>query len=276
MAYTLIRQYDPPAVDVFRSLKGKSGHFEKGLFIAEGEKVARKLLESSLHIPVAYMTEEHFINLQFLFEQRMDRTDVYLATKREMEDIIGYHLHQGIMLACRIPENRPLLTAVQEWKSPWMAVALDGIADAENMGTIIRNAAAFGAKAVIVDGQSCNPWLRRSVRVSMGTIVDVEIIFVEHLAAALTSIRNMHPIRLIGAALTENAINVADLYGTGNNIVVFGSEGLGLSKEVMVACDVLARIPMAPGADSLNVAVACGVFLYALAGPALRAEGKGT
>jgi tRNA G18 (ribose-2'-O)-methylase SpoU len=275
MAYDLIQKYTSADVEDFRSLKGKSGHLEKGLFIAEGEKVVRKVLESSLDIPLAYMTEEHFELLKILFEQRVGRTNVYLATKREMEDIIGYHLHQGVMLACCIPENRLLLTAVQGWKSPWIAVALDGIADAENMGTIIRNAAAFGAKAVIVDNRSCNPYLRRSVRVSMGTIVDVEIIRVPDLAFALGEMGRIRRMCVLGATLDEKSIDLSSVVSAPNVVCVLGSEGQGLSEEVMDACDVLACIPMAPGVDSLNVAVASGVFLYALGDARLLKE-KGT
>jgi tRNA G18 (ribose-2'-O)-methylase SpoU len=264
MAYTLIQKYDPSAVDVFRSLKGKAGPFEKGLFIAESEKIVKKVLESSIEVRSAYLTEEHFENLQPLFVARDGSTDVFLASKEEMEKIVGYPLHQGIMLACRIPENRPLLTGAQKWKSPWMAVALDAIADAENMGAIIRNAAAFGASAVIVDEQSCNPWLRRSVRVSMGTIVDIEIIRVPDLAESLRALKDARNVCIVGAALRKDSLDLSELSPSGNTVIVFGSEGWGLRESVAKECDILARIPMAPGIDSLNVAIASGIFMHHL------------
>ena len=262
MAYTLIQKYDLAAVDVFRSLRGKGGLFERGLFIAESEKIVKKVLESSIMIASAYMTEEHFENLRPLFNDRADATNVFLASKEEIEKVVGYPLHQGIMLACRIPENRPLITAVQKWQSPWMAIALDTIADAENMGAIIRNAAAFGASAVIVDEQSCNPWLRRSVRVSMGTIVDMEIIRVPDLAESLRELKASQNVRIIGAALREDSLDLPEVSPSGNTIIVFGSEGWGLRESVVQECDVLARIPMAPGVDSLNVAIASGIFMH--------------
>jgi tRNA G18 (ribose-2'-O)-methylase SpoU len=262
MAYMLIQKYDPAAVDVFRSLRGKGGLFEKGLFIAESEKIVRKVLESSIEIASAYLTEEHFKNLQSLFNERADATNVFLASKEEMEQVVGYPLHQGIMLACRIPENRPLMTAAQAWRSPWMAVALDTIADAENMGAIIRNAAAFGASAVIVDEQSCNPWLRRSVRVSMGTIVDMEIILVDDLTESLRALKTTRNVRIIGAALREDSYDLSKISPSGNTILVFGSEGWGLHESVVQKCDILAKIPMASRVDSLNVAIASGIFMH--------------
>jgi tRNA G18 (ribose-2'-O)-methylase SpoU len=264
MAYTLLRQFDPSAVDVFRSLRGNASHFAKKLFIAESEKIVKKVLESSITIASAYMTEEHFENLRPLFHERADATNVFLASKEEMEQIVGYPLHQGVMLACRIPENRPLLTAAQAWQHPWTAIALDTIADAENMGAIIRNAAAFGASAVIVDDQSCNPWLRRSVRVSMGTIMDMEIILVDDLAESLRMLKISQNVRIIGAALREDSHNLSEISPSGRTVIVFGSEGWGLRKSVTEACDMLAKIPMAPGVDSLNVAIASGIFMHQL------------
>jgi tRNA G18 (ribose-2'-O)-methylase SpoU len=264
MAYTLISSFHASAVEDFRSLRGNSGHLEKGLFIAESEKIVCKVLESSIEVPLAYMTEEHFENLQSHFDNRTDATNVFLAPKAEMEAIVGYSLHQGLMLACRIPDNPELLTAMHEWKSPWMAVALDTIADAENMGAIIRNAAAFGASAVIVDKQSCNPWLRRSVRVSMGTIIDVEIIWVDDLAESLRALKTTRNVRIIGAALREDSLDLSKINPSANTIIVFGSEGWGLRESVVKECDILARIPMAPGIDSLNVAIASGIFMHNL------------
>jgi tRNA G18 (ribose-2'-O)-methylase SpoU len=262
MAYTLIQKYDPSAVDDFRSLRGKGGLFEKGFFIAESEKIVRKVLESTIEIHSAYITKEHFENLRPLFDTRSDSTNVFLASKEEMEKVVGYPLHQGLMLACRIPDNPELLTAMQEWKSPWMAIALDTIADAENMGAIIRNAAAFGARAVIVDEQSCNPWLRRSVRVSMGTIVDVAIILVGDLAESLRALKASPNVRIIGAALREDSSDLSEVNPSGNTILVFGSEGWGLRESVVQQCDMLAKIPMTPGIDSLNVAIASGIFMH--------------
>jgi len=264
--YSLHEKYDPSAVNDFRSLKGKQGHIERGLFIAEGLKIARKMLESSVEVVSAYLTPEYFEEFKSLFENRTYRTNatnIYIASKQEMETVVGYHLHNGIMLACRIPKSRMIEAAAKEWQSPFVVVALDSIADAENMGAIIRNAAAFGAKAVIVDDQSCNPYLRRSVRVSMGTIVDVEIIQVTELPTAIGRIRPIGPITVIGAALSPDSTELSKLPPSDATILVFGSEGWGLREEVAAVCDQLAAIPMARGVDSLNVTIANGIFLYA-------------
>jgi tRNA G18 (ribose-2'-O)-methylase SpoU len=262
MPYRLIVSYDPEAIDDFRSLKGKGGPLTKGLFIAESERIAHKILASPFEVPKAFMTPEQLDSLRALLERRSDHTDIFVAPKSEMEQIIGYHLHQGVMLAVRIPANRALVEVASHWPEPFLAVALDGITDAENMGAIIRTAAAFGAQAIIVDDQSCNPYLRRSVRVSMGKIVDIEIARVPDLAGALSQVRSERPCRIIGAALTNESLSLDEVERQGSVILVFGSEGWGLRREVMDACDQLVRIPMNANVDSLNVAIASGIFLH--------------
>lgn len=261
MAVRIHTDFAETEVEDFRSLKGNPGPLNKGLFIAEGPKIARKVLESSIEVPSAFMTESHFKELNAHFERLADEMNVFIAKKEEMERVVGYHLHQGIMLAAKIPANRNLSQSISEWNSPWTAVALDGIADAENMGAIIRNAAAFGARAIIVDDQSCNPYLRRSVRVSMGTIVDLDIISVPDLPNALKEMKSFG-VHIVGAVLGANAVPLQTVKRSERTVLVFGSEGWGLRSETKVACDTLTEIPISEKVDSLNVAVACGIFLY--------------
>jgi tRNA G18 (ribose-2'-O)-methylase SpoU len=262
MSAKCIEGYSPDALDVFRSLKGKGGHFDRGLFIAESEKIARTIFASSLEVPKALMTPEYFEQLCPLIDARSDVTEIYLAPKSEMEQIVGYPLHKGLMLAVRIPESKRIEQAAKTWPDDFLVVALDSIADAENMGAIIRNAAAFGADAIIVDDQSCNPYLRRSVRVSMGTVVDVEIIRVSDLASAIQELKSIGECSVIGAAQGDRAAALDKIARKGSTVLVFGSEGWGMRQEVMDVCDILAWIPMQPSVDSLNVSIASGIFLH--------------
>lgn len=264
MAFRAIETYPPEAVSDFQSLKGKGGYFERGIFIAESAKIARKMLETALEVPKAYMTREHLESLRDVLERRSGTTEVYLAEKPQMEQVIGYHLHQGVMLAASVPASRSIEEAARAWPKNFLVVALDSIADPENMGAIIRTAAAFGARAIVVDGQSCNPYLRRSVRVSMGTIVDIEIIRVDDLAAALEELRALTNAQIVGAALGPTSVPLASLAPAMARVAVFGSEGWGIRPEVAKVCDVLVEIPISERVDSLNVVVASGIFLYAL------------
>jgi tRNA G18 (ribose-2'-O)-methylase SpoU len=265
MAFKLFETYNPSEVDIFRSLKGKAGLFEKGLFIAESPKIVRKIFESNLEIESAFLTPEYFAKFQDFFQSHRGEIKIFIASKPEMEHVVGYPLHQGVMLAVKIPISRSLRDAALSWREPFVILALDGIADAENMGAIIRNAAAFGVDAILIDSQSCSPYLRRSVRVSMGTIAQVEIVRVPDLCNALLELKELRNVTIIGAALTERSIPLSNIESIDNTTLVFGSEGWGIRKEILNACNLVAKIPIAGDVDSLNVSIANGIFLYEFA-----------
>lgn len=255
----IFTEYEAEAVTDFQSLKGKSGHLDRGLFIAENPKVIEHVLESLLRIRAAYLTEEFLERFRPAFEAREELVRAYVAPKSTMETIVGYPLHQGAMLTVEIPTTSDLFDA--DLPSPWFAVSLDGIADAENMGAIVRNCAAFGITSIIIDDRSCNPYLRRAVRVSMGTIADVTIYRVPHLAPALERLRS-NSVSVIGAALGNDSMPLSTATRHDRTVLVFGSEGWGMRESVRRACSELRSIPMSQNIDSLNVAIASGIFLY--------------
>ena len=257
------RSFSAADVADFQSLKGKGGHFERGLFIAEGPKVVGLMLDSELTIRAAYFTEEYLDRFREKLSERPETIQVFVAAKPEMEALVGYALHQGLMLSVEIPQPKPL--ELSELPKHWTAVALDSIADAENMGAIIRNCAAFGVTGIILDDQSCNPYLRRSVRVSMGTIADVTFYRVPDLAMALESLRDAG-FGVIGAAIGQDAKPLHEAAKFDRTVLVFGSEGWGLRDGIRNACTELREIPMSNDVDSLNVAIASGIFLYEYTG----------
>jgi tRNA G18 (ribose-2'-O)-methylase SpoU len=245
----------------FASLKGIAGHLKDGLFVAEGPKIVESILRSSVTVPFALMTQEFFEQFTALFESRKgEPTQVHIAQKPAMEKIVGYPLHQGVMLAVGIPEQ-PELSSLTRGESPKTIVILEGLADAENMGTIIRTAAGFGIDAVIVDQTCCHPFLRRSVRVSMGTVVNVPIIRTHDLQSVMRSLKHAS-FKLVAAALREDSLPLTQVEWDDRTAIVLGAEGTGLSDAVLSACDVTAMIPMAKNIDSFNVGVASGIFLH--------------
>jgi TrmH family RNA methyltransferase len=259
MSYKLSTDQRPRELSFFTSLRGKSGHLDEGIYIVENPKIVERVLASDAAVLVAYLTAEYFSLFEPLLARKAGPAiNVIVGEKTEMESIVGYSLHQGVMLAVRIPSS---LNDNLELSSPHLVVALDSIADAENMGALIRNAAAFQADALVVDDQSCHPFLRRSVRVSMGTVVDVDIRRYERLPRFLIEMKARGS-RVIGAALGRESTPLASVDLTGDLILVFGAEGRGIRREVLQVCDELLEIPMSPHVDSLNVAVANGIVLH--------------
>jgi tRNA G18 (ribose-2'-O)-methylase SpoU len=140
-------------------------------------------------------------------------------------------------------------------------VAVDGIANAENLGVIVRNCAAFGAHALIVGETSSTPYLRRAVRNSMGAIFKLPAVETPNLVETLRQLRG-RGIRCIAAHGQAKSRTLAQCDLTSNCCIVLGGEGHGVSPAVLKECDELAAIPMANEVDSLNVSNAAAVFLY--------------
>ena len=139
--------------------------------------------------------------------------------------------------------------------------AADGLSNAENLGALVRNCAAFNAQALIV-GETCtSPFLRRAVRGSMGAVFHLPIVESASLPQALHDLRE-RGIRCIAAHPHSDGRTLAQADLAGDCCIVFGSEGYGISSPVLAACDEAAAIPMPPTVDSLNVGSAAAVFLY--------------
>ncbi len=257
-----IDDLETPELAPYRTLRRPMDHIREGIFVAEGEKVVRRLLDSSLQVVSLLLTPEWYDQLggERIIELR-DGAKIYVAEKRVLETIVGYNLHQGIMAVGKIPGQQPLDRVIAGAPKPSLLVALDGLVNAENVGVVVRNCVAFGVHAIIVGETSSSPYLRRAVRNSMGAVFRLPIVQSDHLATSLSELRERHQMNIVAAHPHERAtIHAADLKG--DCCVVFGNEGGGISEEVLARCSERVGIPMMNGTDSLNVASASAVFLY--------------
>ncbi len=259
---TRLLSLDLPELEPYLTMRRPAGHRERGIFIAEGEKVVRRLVESDLDIISILLTEEWLVTYSPLIEKRRVEEGVYVAGKKLLEEIVGYKLHQGIMAIGRVPEPADVFASEKPSNDRRLLVALDGVANSENMGVIVRNCAALGVDALIVGETSCDPYLRRSVRNSMGTIFNLPIAKCEHLVTVLESMRKDHGVRIVAANPRDGAVDVGSADLSGDLCIVFGSEGEGVSPQVLAGCETVVRIPMQHDVDSINVGSSVGVILY--------------
>ena len=248
---------DKGELKLYRTLRQPVEHFEQGFFVAEGEKVVRRLLSSTLETLSILCTPDWLTALAPEIEER--DISVYVGTKDLLGTIVGYNLHQGIMAIGRVPVSPPLASYLLT-KQKILLVALDGLVNAENVGVVVRNCAAFGVDGILVGETSSSPYLRRAVRNSMGTVFKLPIFHRDNLASTLqemkaASIQSIaaHP----HASSTLGRVNLNDKL-----CIVFGSEGSGIRTEILKACDEQVAIPMKQQIDSINVASASAVFLY--------------
>lgn len=251
-----------PGLEPYCTMRRPLEHRAKGIFVAEGEKVVRRLVHSDLKIVSILTTKEWADVYSGLLEGKDVEDGVYIAEKKLLEEIVGYGLHQGIMAIGRVPEPVDPFELKQSSGEPVLLVAADGIANSENMGVIVRNCAAFGVDALVVGEASCDPYLRRSVRNSMGTIFRLLVAQSRNLVSDLREMQNRHGVKVIAAHPQPGSHDIASADLSGNTCLVFGSEGEGVSMQVLEICDSRIKIPMHCDVDSINVATSVGVFLY--------------
>lgn len=260
----LLRIDDPtdPRLDDYRTLRDaelrKRYEHRAGVFIAEGPNVVRELIASRYPTRSLLCDRRRAEELAPL----LTGTDVpvYVVERDVLYEVVAFRAHQGA-LACggRLPAlDPPQVVAGAE-----RLLVLDAMNDHENMGALFRTARALGVDGVLLGPRSADPLYRRSVRVSMGHVLHVPHAPLGALPGALDELRSAG---LATVALTPDpsAPPVEAVERARPLALLLGAEGPGLDEAVLAAADVRARIPMAEGVDSLNVAAAAAVALYAL------------
>ena len=262
-AYIEITDPADPRLDDFRDLQLADRRPDRpggrGLVIAEGAVVVRRLVASAYPVRALLGVPRRYRELA---DDLVATTAPYYGASPElMAQVVGFHLNRGVLATAdrvSFPAAAELLEQVST------VVVLEGVGDHENLGAVFRNAAALGVGAVLLAAGCSDPLYRRSVRVSMGTVLAVPFASLSWLDEGISLLRH-NGFRIV--ALTpggEVPIRAAEL--TGKVALLVGSEGPGLSPEALRAADVRVRIPMAAGVDSLNVATAAAIAFAALPG----------
>lgn len=258
---TPISSLDHPSLIPYRTLRRPLEHHRLGIFVAEGSKVVLRLLETEFSIISMLLTPEWFDRCVDKIGARTPPPEVFVGEQSILENIVGFHLHQGIMAVCRIPPSLSLDDVLRVSRRPYFLVAVDGLTNAENLGALVRNCVAFGVQGLLVGETSSSPFLRRAVRNSMGAVFALKIIEAQNLAESLRELSLRHSIRPIAAHPHAERQTLYATDFTTDCCLVFGSEGEGISDAVLDACAERTKIPMAEGVDSLNVASASAAFL---------------
>jgi tRNA G18 (ribose-2'-O)-methylase SpoU len=269
-----IAALDLPALAPYRTLRRAAEHAARGIFVAEGDKVVRRLLESDFGVVSVLLPEKRVAEFEPLIRARPEKEIlVFAVTKKSvLEELIGFEMFQGVLAIGKIPVVVTLETILAHSPRPRLFAAVDGLTSAENIGLLVRNCAAFGTHALIVGETSSSPFLRRAVRNSMGTIFQLPIVETDSLTKSLEILRK-NGVRCIAAHPHTEKTFLSQADFTCDCCVVFGTEGTGISPAVLAACDEAVAIPMAEGVDSLNVAAAAAVFLYEAARQRNRSAG---
>jgi tRNA G18 (ribose-2'-O)-methylase SpoU len=231
-----------------------------GLYLAESPKVIERALAAG-HRAISVITLEKWLPR---LEKLLGDSDVpvFVGDESELEKLTGFLLHRGSIAAM----ERPALPAVADIvRDARRIVILENIIDHTNVGAIFRSVAGLGADAVLITPECADPLYRRSVRVSMGTVLQVPWTRISSWPAGLQELKDAGFV-VASLALSDDAVTLAALAAENHEklAVVFGTEGHGLTPATIAASDRVVRIPMSHGVDSLNVAAAAAVTLYAV------------
>jgi len=233
-----------------------------GLYLAESEKVIRRALEAG-HRPRSVLLKERWLGELAPLLERHD-IPVFLGDGQLLETLTGFRVHRGAIAAMHRP---PLPTVRATIAGARRIVVLEDVVDHTNVGAVFRSAAALGADAVLVTPRCADPLYRRSVRVSMGTVLQVPWTRLPSWPEGADELRQAG-FHLAALALSDAALSL-DRFAERppeRIAIVLGTEGDGLSRSAVELADSVVTIPMLHGVDSLNVAAAGAVALWALRG----------
>lgn len=260
----MITEISSPANPVFKSLKSlieKKGRREQGLFLAEGLRVCTEALATG-HVPhtliFAADAESHPLTAALIDATAARRGTVLRASRDLLHRLTGKDNPQAVAAAYPIPDTG--LSGIDR-NSAKLWVVAENLKDPGNLGTMLRTCDATGAGGVILLDQSCDPFSLEAVRASMGGLFTKAVAQVS--GAEFFAWLRAGPGQLVGAALDGHTVDYRAHRFTAPTFLFMGNEQSGLPPGYAAQCDALVKLPMKGTADSLNVAVATAVLLYA-------------
>ena len=252
----LINDLNDPRLEPYRSVKDRDLRGREGAFMAEGKVVLERLFASRLCQTLSVLTTPERLSALDVSNLSED-VDIYVVEQGLMSSIVGFDIHRGYLALGRYvgPIDFNVI-----WQRPRLRVmGLSAIANTDNMGGLMRNAAAFGIDLVVLDHACCDPFYRKALRVSVGGALSVPHVRLsqdEDLVGYLMS----HSVTSF-ALSPRGVVTLDQVMPDDRSAIILGAEGPGLSPEIMAQCQTV-RIDMRGGFDSLNVATTGGIVLY--------------
>ncbi len=249
-------------LESFRQLRDADLLRVQGLFVAEGRLVVERVLaDPRLTVEALLLNRPSLEALRPQLEQsRIRSAAVFECPTQAFESITGFNIHRGCLALVR---RLPAVHWREAVASARLVLVLEGVTNADNVGGVFRNAAAFGADAVLLSPTCCDPLYRKAIRTSVGHVLRVPFARAEPWPIVLTELREAG---FVIAALSPGGIaltldDFAARHRQQRVALLAGTEGAGLTASAVQLADLQVRIPMAPGVDSLNLAVATGIAL---------------
>ncbi len=263
---------DDPRIAEFRNIRERDLTGRDSRFIAEGTVVLRLLAGAhaaggDFVAEKVLLLENRVSGLGDIIETFPADVPIYVAASEVLDGIVGFHLHRGVLALGRRTRDGGMNAFLDRIPKQALVLVGCGISNHDNIGSMFRNAAAFGADAVLLDESCCDPLYRKALRVSVGSILTLPycrqgsgVELLAALAARGFAIWSLSP---------RGTVDIRDVPASERMALVVGTEGDGLPQSILSAFGSV-RIPQAPGLDSLNVATASGIALFEMAARSRR------
>ncbi len=225
-----------------------------GSFVADSPKVVNLLLEKNIEVRSILATQEYYDTHKTLIATK-ESAILYVATKEQMQNIVGHKIHHNVMMH----GIRPQETALNDLGNN--IIMLDEISSTQNIGSIARSAAAIGIDAYLVPTHGPHPYSRRALRVSMGHVSMLDIHLYNDIMETVQTLKK-NGYRIYAAEVTKDSTPLTSVKVVDKWVLLMGHEGSGLSEEVLDICDEVVTIEMMEGVKSFNVGVAASIMMY--------------
>ncbi len=265
-----IKQLSDSRLSVYRNLRQTSQIRQSGYFIAEGWRVVKRLLNSPFEVQSLLISEKR---AETLIEQIDTTAELFILNQKEASQLIGFPFHDGVLACAKRAEN-PSLDSLFERRADKNPILMccPKITAPDNLGSLIRLGASFGIQGILLGPGSVDPYIRRTIRVSMGTFFKMPIRSDNNLFNELKELRRQNRCRIIAAEKTNDSEPLhrslapeAITDSLDENcplVLLLGNEAKGLQKEWLDLADKIIHIPIQEDVDSLNVTHAAAIILY--------------
>jgi len=255
MTIKTITDINTPELSIYKQLR-ENAFKEDNSFIADSPKVVNILLKEDIEVKSILATQEYYNEFSELIASK-NIPKLYVASKDEMQKIVGHKIHHNCMMHGIRPKD-VLLEDLDEH-----IIMLDNITSTENIGSIARSAVGLGLSSYLVPKQSPHPFSRRALRVSMGYASMLKTHIYDDIFTTIKELKK-NGYKIFAAEVTKDSTFLNDVVVPKKWVILMGHEGHGISDEILEICDEVVTIEMQEGIKSFNVAVAASIIMYKL------------
>ncbi|NOT79288.1 MAG: RNA methyltransferase [Bacteriovoracaceae bacterium] len=220
----------------------------RNLFIAETEKIFLQFRATGKKIHKILTIDS------FAKKYSLSGENVYIADKKLLEQIAGFKVHFEVLFLAEMIEDHSIDQLDDK------IILLNGLSSPENVGSIVRSAAAFNIKSIIVDEKTCSPFLRRCIRVSMGNIFSMKSYHSTDIRQDIKNLKNMD-YQILSTANIPSAISLNNFTFPKKCVLIIGSEGHGIDEDILLESNTVLKINIDPQVAHLNASNAASIFL---------------